>query len=450
MELREYMRILLKRWWLIGSLTLLSLVTALLFSYAQTPIYESTSTYVTKLNTGLPNNADTADTGIYAMDTLTGRARIFVTYCQIMTSQAVRAEAFSLLSLDSTAVDTTKYDVFCTNLPETNVLLVTVQGPSPELVKRLNEAIGVAGVSRTNSLYSFYPLEPLDPVALAEDQVSPKHSQNAILGGALGLAVGITLALMVEYLRSPLERLEAMSIRHPQMGVYNERYFKQRLEEETNRAHARLRPISVALVRLHPNEDFALLPEQVQTALLRNAAVLMEDQIRQGDILAYVKPQTFGILLAETPGDEAQTLLQQLHTDIRSHTFEVKGYVSSFIANTGVVASSGGSIGYQAMLDKAGEALITAEQIGENTIHLIRATPRPFLTSGETDADESTTTLPFGSAVSPFDMSGDESTWTPPPADSSITKWRVAANGKFQAPEDTEIANPNDSTPSRS
>jgi diguanylate cyclase (GGDEF)-like protein len=318
------------------------------------------------------------------------------------------------------------------------------------LVKRLNEAIGVAGVSRTNSLYSFYPLEPLDPVALAEDQVSPKHSQNAILGGALGLAVGITLALMVEYLRSPLERLEAMSIRHPQMGVYNERYFKQRLEEETNRAHARLRPISVALVRLHPNEDFALLPEQVQTALLRNAAVLMEDQIRQGDILAYVKPQTFGILLAETPGDEAQTLLQQLHTDIRSHTFEVKGYVSSFIANTGVVASSGGSIGYQAMLDKAGEALITAEQIGENTIHLIRATPRPFLTSGETDADESTTTLPFGSAVSPFDMSGDESTWTPPPADSSITKWRVAANGKFQAPEDTEIANPNDSTPSRS
>jgi GGDEF domain-containing protein len=42
---------------------------------------------------------------------------------------------------------------------------------------------------------------------------------------------------MLEYLRSPVERLEMASIRHPKLGIYNERYFQLRLIEEINRAH---------------------------------------------------------------------------------------------------------------------------------------------------------------------------------------------------------------------
>ncbi len=248
MELREYMRILLKRWWIIVPLTLVSLAVALLFSYSQTPTYESTSTYVARLDA--PGPADTPDTIIYGMDTLTGRQQIFVTYCQLMTSNAVRAEAFALLNANTSQFKSSDYKVICTNLPETNVLRLAVQGPSPALVRRLNEAVGVAGLVRANNLYSYFRLENLDPVALEKKPIAPKHLQNGVLGGVFGLAIGVSLALIIEYLRTPLERMEAMSIRHPQMGIYNERYFRSRLEEETNRAHARLRPISVAILYL--------------------------------------------------------------------------------------------------------------------------------------------------------------------------------------------------------
>ncbi len=447
MELREYLRILLKRWWLIIPLTMISFAASLFFSYAQTPIYESKATYITRLNTTSSGGTDSSgnsnpDTIIYGMDTLTNQQRIFITYCQVMTSKALRNEALQLLNTDLTGVNMSKYKVSCANLPETNVLSVIVQGPSPELARRLNEAIGLAGIARANSLYSYFPIEPLDPVSVSAHPVFPKHLQNGVLGGALGLVLGITLALMIEYLRSPLERMEAMSIRHQQLGIYNERYFRQRVEEETNRAHARLRPISVALLRLDANEDFALLPEPVRTTMLRSAALTMQDALRQGDIVAYLKPNTFGVLLAETPGDEAQEILQKLHTDLRSRTFEASGYISSFVANTGVVASSGGALGYQATLEKAAEALRMADEIGENTIHLIRATPRPFLTS-----EDSAPALPapahgnspFG-GVDPFaGQALEDVSWQGAADVEAPSDWGPAPNGRRPATDDQKI-----------
>lgn len=449
MELREYLRILLKRWWLIVPLTMLSLTTALLFSYNQTPVYEAQSSYVTKLDSTLPGGADTM---IYAMDTLSGRERIFITYCEVMMSQTIRNEAFKLVGVSPEEVEADdNYKVTCTNLPETNVLLVSVQGPSPSLVVRLNEAVGLLGIARASTLYSYFPLEKLDPVTLNETPISPKNLQNGVLGGVLGLALGVSLALMIEYLRSPLDRLEAMSIRHPQLGIYNERYFRQRFEEETNRAHARLRPIAVAMLRLDPNEDFALLPEVVQTTLLRSAALMMNDSLRASDLVAYLKPRTFGIILPETPGDEAQSLLQKLHMDLRAQTFEAGGYVSSFVANTGLVSSSGGTMGYQTTLQKAVEALRAADEIGENTIHLVRATPRPFLTSegaDETSASGSDATLPFNGHL--FDNRGLEDISWQDVQDTTgdLADWpSKPGNGKIQDADGDSLTHSNPTRP---
>ncbi|NDJ85366.1 MAG: diguanylate cyclase [Chloroflexi bacterium] len=388
MELRQYVYILLSKWWIILPLALMGFTYSLVFSYSQTPTYEAASTYVTRLDTAL---SDDLDTTIFGVETLTGRERIFVTYCELMTSKAVRYDAYRLMNLDPVQVDLEAvdedYDVTCANLPETNVLLLTVRGPSPEFVARLNEAVGLTGSARANRLYSYFPLENLDPVDLEEDPVAPGYVQNGVLGGALGLVVGITLAFAIEYFQSPSKRLEQLSIRHPQLGIYNQRYFRQRFEEEINRAYARNRPISMALLQLTPNEDFELLPESVQVALTRAAALMIQDTLSQGAIVAYMRPRTFGILLAETPGDEARRTLEKLHTILRTQTFESGGYVSGFVARSGLVVSSGNALNYQEMLDKASEALKRADATGENSIYIIRAIPQPFVMPQQ-DADD--------------------------------------------------------------
>jgi diguanylate cyclase (GGDEF)-like protein len=395
MELRLYLKILLKRWWLIVPLTLISLTLAMFWSYSRPMVYQSTATYVTRLGEGLTNVGDT----LYALDTFTGRQRLFVTYCEVMKSRSVVDRAMQIGNIDPAVIDWELYSVNCNVLPESNVIMVIVRGPNASLVGRLAEAIGVAGTARAGQLYSFVGLEELDP---PEVQEAPgNRTQQGILGGMVGFVLGVGLAFMLEYLRSPVERLEMASIRHPKLGVYNERYFQQRMIEEINRARSRNRPLSLALMRLTPTEDFSLLPPEAEDMLLRAAALRLQDKIRAGDIIAYLGRYTFAILLPETPAHEAQRLIEWLHQDIRTHTFTVDAYIANFMVNSGIVESSGGSLDLQTMLTKANEALRMARQEGENSLHLIRTSAQPFALDAEIAAAEpleSNPNMPFTSS----------------------------------------------------
>ncbi|MFN8373171.1 MAG: diguanylate cyclase [Anaerolineae bacterium] len=385
MELREYVRIILKSWWLIVPITLLSLSVALFFSYQQIPIYESTTSYVTGLSTGIGNTPDT----IYAFDTLTGRDRIFVTYCKIMESDAVWRRAQELLGMnpDAPGIDLKLYTRACSNLPSSNILLLVVQGPSPQLVSDLNTAIGLAGIEQGNPMFPYFPVTRLDPVYLEPEPISPSHSRDALLGGAIGLVISVTIALVLDNLRSPLERLESLSIRDPLLNTFNDRYFQQRLTEEVNRARIRYRPLSMVFSRLVPNEDFALLPENIQDMLMRNAAMYMQNMLREGDLLAYNRKQDiFEILLPETPNHEAKELVTKLHTEVRNQTFRVDQYVSNFSMSSGVVEGSGETLELQTMIQQAIKALEKARQNGENTIVFMRGAPSPFVLE-DTDMD---------------------------------------------------------------
>lgn len=393
MELREYIRILTKSWWLIIPLTLVALTATLVFSYASQPIYQANSTYVA----GLDPSLQSSDSIVYGLDTLAGRERIFATYCGVMTSNLARETAYGLLGLtDLEALALEDYLVQCNVLPESNILLLITEGPVPSMVQRLNEAIGLAGMQRTNELYQPFPLEALDSPSLEEAPVYPKYAQNAILGGVLGLALGITLAFLIEYLRSPLDRLEELSIRNPVLGVYNERYFQRRFEEEIKRARVRNRPISLAFTELIPDEDYGLLDDNTQDMVLRQAALQLQDSLREGDMVAYFGQFVFGLLFAETPGDEARSMLVNLHYEIRLRTFKYEEFAAHFEAKSGLVESSGGILGTQAMIDKAAEALREAELVGDNAIQFIRTSPAPFI-QNESGAQPSKPVLAFGS-----------------------------------------------------
>ncbi|HLA42120.1 MAG TPA: Wzz/FepE/Etk N-terminal domain-containing protein [Aggregatilineales bacterium] len=388
MELREYFRVIFKSWWIIIPLTFIALTVSLIFSYSRTPIYEATATYITRLST--PSNTD-VNTTVFAMDTLQGRQGIAISYCQVITGVRTREDAFRLAGLEPTPELLEKYPVQCTNLPETNVLRVAVQGPSPSLVESYSRAIGIVGTADINNRFSVFPLDQLDPVILAEDPVSPKYFQTAVLGSALGLVIGVAVSFLLEYLRSPLERLEASTIRNMQLGTYNERYFRERFEQEIDRAHARNRPITMAIVRLRPTEDFEIYPEVTQFKLLRAAANLMQNAVHQRNLVASLGPRTFGVLLAETSGDEALEVFRHLHEDFRANSFEAEGYITNFEVTSGLVTSSGGEIGYKSMLDKTFVALDVADE-KDDRIYLVRATPRPF----GPESGASSASLPFG------------------------------------------------------
>lgn len=372
----DYLRIVLRYWWLILGITLLSLTVTMIFTYNQTPIYRATSTYVTKLSTG---NSGGTDSTILGLDTLMRQQRIFVTYCDIFKSQSVRTRAYEIMDIDPIANAMEKYTVNCNVFPESNVLSVSITGMIPPVVQQLNQAIGLSGVERINSLYQLFPIELLDPVFLEEDPISPSYTFNLVLGVVFGLIVGVGTVFVLEFFRNPLRDIQQLSIRDVRFNLYNNRYFQDRLGQEITRSKMRSRPLTLLYIRLIPNEDFALLQENIQESLFRRAALLIEDNLREGDIMSHLRDNIFQILLPETPGDEALDLIRDLIEIVRQTAIEAGMYKSYFALNAGLVESSGGMLDSVMMGDEAEKALRNSDNSGRNLIKLTRTTPRPFV-----------------------------------------------------------------------
>jgi diguanylate cyclase (GGDEF)-like protein len=381
MELREYIRILLKHVRLVILFTLVSFTITMLVSYEQTPVFESISTYVTRLETG-----GGFETFVYGLDTLAGRSSIINTYCDVMESGDVRLAAYQMLNLDPKAEYLEDFVVDCTVLPTSTVFTINVQGTIPAVVQALNQAIGMAGIERANSLYPVFRVVPLDIVYLNETPVSPNYLFNGVLGIALGLMVSVTMVLLLEYLRTPQEKLDALSIYDTRLNVYNNRYMQRRLQEEINRARMQNRLMALAFVTLVPDEDYMLLGESDQELLLRAAATRLRDNLRETDIIAYRGDQTFLVLMPETSEQSALQMIRKLHDDMRSKPVSSDRYLSNFTAVTGLIENNGGTLDGKESQNLAMEALRTALQAGSNTIEFIRTKPSPF-TVDETEME---------------------------------------------------------------
>ena len=273
MELREYLKIVLRSWWVIIPIVMGALSLSLLFSYTRTPVFESQSTHIIAFtdSSGLVDQADR----YYILDLLVGRQQLAVNFCQTIISDNNYFDALRALNIDESMwepvldasgneiakpqLDLGKYDISCNVLPESSVLLLIVRGTSPQLVKELNNGLAVVGRGKVESIYNnMLTIEVLTSPSVDEGEpISPNHTQNAALGLGLGVVVGLTAALMMDYFRSPLEKMGDASIRDPFTNAYNERYFTKRLAEEVERSHQRNRPISVGLLELKPNEDYS-------------------------------------------------------------------------------------------------------------------------------------------------------------------------------------------------
>lgn len=385
MELREYIRIVLRGIWLIIPLTLLTVTITAIFSYSQPPVYESNATFVTRLDSTLSSIGDT----IYGLDTLLGRQRIFVTYCDVMSSDSTLNQALELLQISPEVGS--QYKVVCSPVPESNVLVLTVQGNSPIVVERLNTAVGQVGVERVNRLYNFFPVEVLDPVELVEGPVAPNHTTNLVLGGALGLIISVSLAFLLDYLRSPQSDFEALSIRDADFAVYKDRYFQRRLQEEFERAKTSYRTLSVAFVKLTFNEDFEILPEKVQKELVRRVALDMQNYQPQSNIVAYRGQAIFEVLIPERSGSQARLDIQEMVGTLHPKVYRHESYHTRFEFQAVVVESDGadGIIGLQ---QEGLKALAEIDWQDRNRVHSVSKLAKPFgenefaLKTGEYDA----------------------------------------------------------------
>jgi capsular polysaccharide biosynthesis protein len=94
------------------------------------------------------------------------------------------------------------YDLRAVVLPNTNVLRVEVDGPSPARAAAIANAIPGLLSARTGTLFGLYGVKVVSPAGPA-DLIFPRMERILAAGLVIGLIIGLTLAWLLTAMRRP-------------------------------------------------------------------------------------------------------------------------------------------------------------------------------------------------------------------------------------------------------
>jgi len=311
MEIRRYLGILRKYWWILLAAFSLTLISTLIFVSRQPWIYESRTTSVMRPYTSIAGG----DEAIRVVDTLSRRVEISTTYAEIANSELIKEQSIARLSLS--AQERKGLKIKSKVVAGTNVIEIRVQGTDPILVRDLANAVSGETYDYVRNLYNVFELEPLDQAEIPKKPIGPNKTLNLALGGIFGLMLGTGLVFLLEYLNEPSPGDINFNILDPETGAYNKPYFMLRLRQEMSRAVRQDYSLSLALIKISQRGFLKGHRYQVPAdKALQIITYVLGDNLRHEDILAHLGKSTFALFLPDTSVEATIDLLESVRSQI--------------------------------------------------------------------------------------------------------------------------------------
>lgn len=195
MELREYLGVIRRRWWIVGLAATAAVVTAYLYANAQTPSYRSS---VRLEATGRIDYSQFA-----AIDKMLRQLA-----ARVKTSAVAEAvdERLKLgLGADALLARTSTQTI-----PDSLHIQIDVDDPDPGRAERLARAFAEVAQERQSAAVAPLPVQERVNVALLDRPSAPRlvwpQTLSIVLAGAVaGLLMGMVLAFVVDYLDDTLK-----------------------------------------------------------------------------------------------------------------------------------------------------------------------------------------------------------------------------------------------------
>jgi capsular polysaccharide biosynthesis protein len=192
-ELRRYLEVSRRWWWAVALAFLATSAVTVPTVAFEDPTYESSATFVVR-----PRPDETAQDA-RAFDALIRGVTINTTYASIARSRLIRDRAEQQIA---PAARDDQMSVSAKVLTDTNIVSVSVKGSDADHVFDLARAISLEMVEYVNGLSDVYVLQPLDMPTRPAGPVATNKMLTISIGIVLGLALGVGLAMLVEYLRN--------------------------------------------------------------------------------------------------------------------------------------------------------------------------------------------------------------------------------------------------------
>jgi len=309
MEVKLYFRLLQRSWWIILLTTLSAAMAALLAAYFSTPIFQASVRYIISPN---PSALGGESNFIYSLDTLDKRT-VITTYAEILNSPRIYNDTLDSLGITDTSI-ASQYSHVAIVLTDTNIIEFSVQGPSPTLVASLTDEIGLRAVQYIESLYQVYDMTLLDSAAVPTAPISPQPVRDTGVAVVVGLALGVSLALVRELLRAPIVQFMQDRKLDPVSLAMNRTEFEARLD---NHAFASITDFSLCIVHLDGlNDLLEVFPLPTTETVLRHVTQVLKNQLRGNDLVGRWSDVEFIVLLSETPGDAAINTMERVRISL--------------------------------------------------------------------------------------------------------------------------------------
>ena len=362
MEIKLYLRMLQKGWWIILLAGLVALVSSLVVSFLTLPQYSATARFIIIPSPSLKTSGEV----INSLNTL-DRVSVVATYVEVMNSQKIFEDSLAFLNLNPDSME--GYTVQALALPSSSVLELTVTGSDPNLVAELSNAIGQQTIIFANSINFILTINFLDIATPPTDPISPQPLRDAGLALVIGVVIGSVFAILSEQIRIPFEVYKQRLNIDSMTGVYNSRYFRRIIEEMISEDPDR--NFSIGVVEINGLRDLLeSLPPSGLQQLLQKVTDILRNELRGNDVIGRWDDVSFSILLPETPGNATSKtfdrIYQALSSPIELSQFDITINLDPHIG--GVVYSN--RITTQELFSKANNSLDEARRSSVKPVYL--------------------------------------------------------------------------------
>lgn len=366
MELKIYLRMLIRSWWIVALTTLAALNVALLNAYLATPQYNTQARFLIAPSKLL----STAD-----FIRLLSDQTFMQTFAEIWNGDTNFDKTGAALQLASS--DLNDYSRTAVIAPSASVVELTVTGPSGQHAALIANTLGGFAMAEINDTYgAVVSVSVLDAANIPKKPFSPQPARDAGLAVALGLVIGSVLAIGREQLRIPLEALRRRTTTDSESSAFNRAYFQRSIEEELTRN--RTGQVSLGLVQLSGLMDlYENMPPLVKQRLMQYVTKTLQKELRGSDSVGRWTDTSFGVLLPATPAQPATRTLERIQRALTRPVEIDKGERLELAPYVGVAVVAGDQAP-TLLINQAESALNEARRSGQSlALYSERAPAKP-------------------------------------------------------------------------